>query len=177
MNDNLEPLASVIRQKFYDRGFNDDPRPPSRAAFRRWGQRVDPRLVEDFEELYYDCHWQWVLGCWKREYPSHVVSPEKMAEVQKAYSADTFPRLRASPVIAGHHWYVSGIMYMGSYHSPLARLHQLASADTVIPEEQHDYYAGKEVQCKGMRFVVLPQVAMVYSPDRLDELPTQEGLF
>lgn len=175
MNDNLQPLRSAVLKKYERRGLRGDFRPPCRAAIRRWGRMIDPRLDADFDELYYDAHWQYVVSTWKRQYHWYQVPAEKMMQVKSAYSADTFPRLRDVVTHDGKLWFISGVMWMGDKHPPIARAQMVVSDKQEWPyPEPEDIYVGKIAHCKGASYRVTARCVMFYSMERLDELATQQ---
>lgn len=174
-NDNLEPYKSGLIAKFVERARTDDHRYPYRDVFRRFGRRIDHRPASDWDELYYLVHRHWLVQRYKNKKHPFEVSAEKMEQVKAAYSADTFPRLRAVVQHRGCYFFIAGLMYTGDVHPPLGYGYRIVPGDQ--PEDRSDYYVGKVVHCRGMSYVVTHNEVVFYSFEDESPQPEQEDLF
>ena len=179
MNDNLEPLKSAVLAYYDKRGLDPHDSPPERDVFHWYAQRTHPELLKDFDRLYYEAHNTWVYAHYRSGavgWP-YEISPEKLAQCEKAYSADSFPRLRGVIQHAGMYWYIASCMWMTEDRT-ICRAHRIISGvhDLGI-EPGACFYAGKTVTYQGMTYTVTTKKAVFFSLQEAEPVPTQEGLF
>lgn len=175
-NDNLQPLANHLRLVIERRAKHPSKRPPTRKTFWRMAKYQRPELAQDYDDLYYDCHWWWVLAKWKINLHWYHVSAEKMLAIGKAYSADTFPRLRDAITHDNKHWFITSCISFGDIHPPLCEARMLLPGDYPIEPGPDDYYTGKTVSSRGVDYKVSSRKVMFFSESRLDG-NQQEDLF
>lgn len=181
MKDNLEPIATRLRDACIRRGRSDKRRrPPTRDLFQRLARRYDSRLAQDFDDLYYECHRLFIIEVWKHSHWPYEVSAEKMQQIIASYSADTYPKLRGVIEHRGCYWFIAAIMYLGDTHPPLAKAYHISPYTDELAAATHGdgFYVGSTITHRGFKYIVSSRTAVFFSHKHTDEPHAQqEDLF